>query len=96
MKRGRNQVNTLSVGDYCNTTANSRYKGLYVGRDTLGYYVYAKVSLGYYLETRSNKFEEIKSSGRHITAHAISDDEIKDVLERERNFILLNSDKYKK
>lgn len=38
MKKGG--VNSLSVGDFCRTSAKSRFKGLHVGLDKQGYYVY--------------------------------------------------------
>jgi len=38
MKKGG--VNSLSVGDFCRTSKKSKFKGLHVGLDMDGYYVY--------------------------------------------------------
>ena len=38
MKRGN--VNTLATGDWIKTKSNSRYKGLRVGKDDNGFYLF--------------------------------------------------------
>lgn len=58
MKKG--SVNSLNVGDFCRTTKKSRFKGLYVGLDTQGYYVYFS----------------IYESDRYPTPHNIPDEDI--------------------
>lgn len=40
----RGNVNTLATGDWAKTTLNSRYKGLNVGKDKEGFYLFYRVN----------------------------------------------------